>query len=63
MRLASLLAPGLFADQVRDESMAAGAVTVSGALGAAPELADLVLKRYAAAVAGIPGATPVFTAA
>jgi sirohydrochlorin ferrochelatase len=57
-----LLAPGLFADQVRDESAAAGAATVSGALGAAPELADLVLKRYAAAVAGIPRA-PAITAA
>jgi sirohydrochlorin ferrochelatase len=58
-----LLAPGLFADQVRDESAAAGATAVSGALGAAPELADLVLKRYAAAVAGIPRSGPVFTAA
>ena len=57
-----LLAPGLFADQVRDQSAAAGAAAVSGALGAAPELADLVLKRYSAAAAGIPRA-PVFTAA
>jgi sirohydrochlorin ferrochelatase len=57
-----LLAPGLFADQVREASAAAGAMAVSGALGAAPEMADLVLKRYAAALAGIPRA-PAFTAA
>ncbi len=57
-----LLAPGLFADQVREASVAAGATAVSGALGAAPELADLVLKRYAAALAGIPRAA-AFTAA
>jgi sirohydrochlorin ferrochelatase len=49
-----LLAPGRFADQVRDESLAAGAAAVSGVLGAAPELADIVLRRYAAASAVLP---------
>lgn len=57
-----LLAPGLFADQVREASTAAGAMAVSPALGAAPELADLVLKRYAAALGGIPR-VPAFSAA
>ncbi|HEY3958463.1 MAG TPA: sirohydrochlorin chelatase [Streptosporangiaceae bacterium] len=46
-----LLAPGRFADQVRDQSVAAGAAAVSGVLGDAPELADVVLTRYAAALA------------
>jgi sirohydrochlorin ferrochelatase len=45
-----LLAPGVFADKVRATSLAAGAAAVSGVLGAAPELADLVLRRYAASV-------------
>ncbi|GLY81412.1 sirohydrochlorin chelatase [Actinoallomurus iriomotensis] len=40
------LAPGHFADKVRDESLAAGAVAVSGALGAAPELAEIIEQRY-----------------
>ncbi|HEY3734137.1 MAG TPA: CbiX/SirB N-terminal domain-containing protein [Streptosporangiaceae bacterium] len=44
-----LLAPGRFADQVRAGGLAAGAATVSGVLGAAPELADIVLRRYASA--------------
>jgi len=48
-----LLAPGLFADKVRDTSLAAGASTVSGVLGAAPGLAELVLRRYATASAGL----------
>lgn len=43
-----LLAPGLFADHLRD----APADVVSAPLGAAPELATLVLERYDAAVAG-----------
>jgi sirohydrochlorin ferrochelatase len=42
-----LLAPGLFADQVRRDSLAAGAAAVSPALGAAPEIADVFLSRYA----------------
>ncbi|KAB2349750.1 sirohydrochlorin chelatase [Actinomadura rudentiformis] len=40
------LAPGYFADKVRRESLAAGAAAVSPVLGAAPELAELVLHRY-----------------
>jgi sirohydrochlorin ferrochelatase len=44
-----LLAPGRFAGQVRDEAIAAGAAVASAPLGAAPELADIVLTRYAAA--------------
>lgn len=46
-----LLAAGRFADQVRDQAAAAGAAAVSGVLGDAPELADVVLTRYAAALA------------
>ena len=50
-----LLAPGLFADRIRDASLAAGAAAVSPALlpwppaaggGAAPEVADVLLDRY-----------------
>ena len=48
-----LLAPGIFADKVRESSLAAGAAAVSAVLGAAPEVADLVLRRYAEASAGI----------
>src|SRR5258708_16927685 len=44
-----LLAPGLFADRIRDTSLAAGATAVSGPLGAAPEVADVLLQRYAEA--------------
>jgi len=52
-----LLAPGLFADRIRDASLAAGAVAVSPALlawppaagGAVPEVADVLLDRYQAA--------------
>ncbi|HLI38085.1 MAG TPA: CbiX/SirB N-terminal domain-containing protein [Streptosporangiaceae bacterium] len=46
-----LLAPGIFADQIRRDSFAAGAAAVSAALGAAPEVADVVLDRYAGALA------------
>ncbi|MFC0039966.1 sirohydrochlorin chelatase [Actinomadura rayongensis] len=42
------LAPGFFADRVRRE---AGADVVSPVLGAAPEIAELVVARYAAALA------------
>jgi sirohydrochlorin ferrochelatase len=45
-----LLAPGVFTDQVRDASLAAGAETVSAALGAAPEVADVIIERYLQAV-------------
>jgi sirohydrochlorin ferrochelatase len=41
-----LLAPGLFADRIRDASLAAGAAAVSRPLGAAPEVADVLLQRY-----------------
>jgi sirohydrochlorin ferrochelatase len=44
-----LLAPGLFADRIRDASLAAGAAAVSPVLGASPEVADVVLDRYQAA--------------
>jgi sirohydrochlorin ferrochelatase len=41
-----LLAPGYFADKIRAAALEAGASTVSGVLGAAPEVADVVLARY-----------------
>jgi sirohydrochlorin ferrochelatase len=41
-----LLAPGYFADKIRADSVEAGASAVSGVLGAAPEVADVVLARY-----------------
>jgi sirohydrochlorin ferrochelatase len=41
------LAPGYFADKVREASLAAGAVAVSPVLGAAPELAEIIVQRYA----------------
>jgi sirohydrochlorin ferrochelatase len=41
-----LLAPGLFADRIRDASLAAGAAAVAPVLGASPEMADVVLDRY-----------------
>lgn len=41
------LAPGHFADKVRAESLSAGAVAVSAALGAAPELAEIIGQRHA----------------
>lgn len=45
-----LLAPGFFADRIAVSARAAGAAAVSAALGAAPEVADLVLQRYAQAL-------------
>ncbi len=48
-----LLAPGVFADQVAAAALRAGAAGVSGALGAAPEVAELILLRYASALAGL----------
>lgn len=45
-----LLAPGYFADKIRAAGLSAGAAAVSPALGAAPEIADVVLERYLAAV-------------
>ena len=44
-----LLAPGYFADKIRDAALDAGATAVSRVLGAAPEVADVVLDRYLAA--------------
>jgi sirohydrochlorin ferrochelatase len=44
-----LLAPGLFADRIRRTCLAAGAAAVSPALGAAAEVADVLLSRYAEA--------------
>jgi sirohydrochlorin ferrochelatase len=41
-----LLAPGYFADRIRDSSLAAGAVAVSPALGASAEVADVLLDRW-----------------
>jgi sirohydrochlorin ferrochelatase len=46
-----LLAPGLFADRIRDTALAAGAAAVSRPLGAAPEVADVLLQRYTEACA------------
>ncbi len=40
------LAPGHFADKVRAEALAAGADAVSPVLGAAPEVAELIVHRY-----------------
>ncbi|MFG1859014.1 sirohydrochlorin chelatase [Actinomadura geliboluensis] len=40
------LAPGYFADKVRAEALAAGADAVSPVLGAAPEVAELIVHRY-----------------
>ncbi|MBB2911766.1 sirohydrochlorin ferrochelatase [Streptosporangium becharense] len=45
-----LLAPGHFADKIRRETLAAGADAVSDVLGAAPELATVLLERYGQAV-------------
>jgi sirohydrochlorin ferrochelatase len=46
-----LLAPGYFADKIRLGAAEAGAAAVSGVLGAAPEVADVVLARYRAVAA------------
>jgi sirohydrochlorin ferrochelatase len=53
------LAPGHFADKVRDEALAAGADVVSPVLGAAPEVADLIVHRYAEALRTARAATAV----
>lgn len=54
-----LLAPGFFADRVRAAAFGSGAAAVSGALGAVPEVADVVLERYAAAARAEPAAPVV----
>jgi sirohydrochlorin ferrochelatase len=41
-----LLAPGVFADLLREQSLRAGAAAVSDPLGAAPEVADVIIERY-----------------
>ena len=41
-----LLAPGCLAERIRDSSLAAGAAAVSPALGASPEVADVLLDRF-----------------
>jgi sirohydrochlorin ferrochelatase len=46
-----LLAPGVFADQIHEAGLAAGAWGVSDALGALPEVADVILERYRATTA------------
>jgi|HubBroStandDraft_5_1064220.scaffolds.fasta_scaffold252663_2 sirohydrochlorin ferrochelatase len=46
-----LLAPGFFADRIRHEAITAGAVAVSAALGAAPEVAEVIADRFLAATA------------
>jgi sirohydrochlorin ferrochelatase len=53
-----LLAPGYFADKIRAASAEAGASAVSAVLGAAPEVADVVLARYRAAAAALAGSGP-----
>jgi len=57
-----LIAPGVFADRVREQSLAAGARAVSAVLGAAPEVADLVIERYVQA-AGQLARPPAFAIA
>jgi len=45
-----VLAPGHFADKIRVQACQAGATVVSAPLGSAPEVADVVLDRYLAAL-------------
>ena len=52
----SLLAGGLFADRGRTAALGTGAAAVSGVLGAAPEIADVLLERYAAVARAMPAA-------
>jgi sirohydrochlorin ferrochelatase len=58
-----LLAPGYFADKVREAALGAGAAAVSGVLGAAPEVADTVIERYLAAISTVSTVNAVSTAA
>jgi sirohydrochlorin ferrochelatase len=53
-----LLGPGYFADKIRAAALGAGAAAVSGVLGAAPEVADVVLDRYASAAADFAARPP-----
>jgi sirohydrochlorin ferrochelatase len=45
-----LLAPGHFSDKIAAAATAAGAAAVSAPLGAAPEVADVVVQRYLSAI-------------
>lgn len=47
-----LLAPGYFADKIRRDTLAAGAEVVADVLGAAPELAAVLIERYEQALRG-----------
>ncbi len=47
------LAPGLLPDRARELALEAGAIAVSGPLGAHPELARVVLARYAVGAVGL----------
>ena len=51
-----LLAPGYFADRIRDSSLAAGAAAVSPVLGASAEVADVLLDRFRSRAASPPPA-------
>ena len=51
-----LLSPGYFADKIRAAASRAGAAAVAPVLGAAPEVAAVILRRYAAAAAGLDAA-------
>ncbi|TDC56110.1 sirohydrochlorin chelatase [Actinomadura sp. KC345] len=53
------LAPGYFADKVRTAALDAGAAAVSPVLGAAPEVAELVVRRYDEALVASRTATAV----
>jgi len=53
---AYLLAPGYFADRIRDSSLAAGAAAVSPVLGASAEVADVLLDRFRSRAASPPPA-------
>jgi sirohydrochlorin ferrochelatase len=41
-----LLAPGFFADRIRESALAAGAAAAGSPLGASPEVAEVLLDRY-----------------
>jgi hypothetical protein len=53
---AYLLAPGYFADRIRDSSLAAGATAVSPVLGVSAEVADVLLDRFRSCAASPPPA-------
>ncbi len=51
-----LLAPGLLPDRITDAARQAGADLIAPVLGAAPELARLLLHRYDQARLAVPAA-------